>query len=245
MREILLPTYLAKNKVWRDMCTGFDKLLVGVDEASARLRYIRYPYASFKSNVTTQSLQQQQSLTDGVASSVHAQDKQTLMKQVTFVGIPISDSNYVTAQQGLMLFRHASSYWYRKGVGENLTNFLNYALGLSGALSMEPLWTNDYTDFVEEGLLLESDKIQNGGAYYPTTHVGLTVTSAGGGINMPLPKFVQLFNDLSNYNLVLYKIDTTAIEARATMASSAVSADNPLDLPGCACNVIQELTWVF
>lgn len=238
MREILLPQYLAKNPVWRDLCYGIDSLMAGVDEGAIRLRYLRYPYAAFKTKGSTT----QTTLNDGVATSLHAQDKQALMKQVTYVGAPFSDTTNISTTQGLMMLRHASSYWYKKGTGENFSNFLNYILGLQGALTMTPLWTKDYKVFVDEATVAAVDKIQNGGAFYPTTHVSLDISAAAnsaGGLNMPLPKFIQLFNDLSNYTLILHKVSMDLIDSRPVLDSTT------LELPGLAFNVVQEDTWVF
>jgi hypothetical protein len=164
------------------------------------------------------------------------------MKQVTFVGVPFSDTTNISTTQGLMILRHASSYWYRKGSGNNFSNFLNYVLGLQGALSMQPLWTNDYKTFVAESTVAEVDKIQNGGLFYPTTHVSLDISSsanASGGLNMPLPKFIQLFNDLSNYTLILHKVSMDLIDAIPVLDSTT------LEIPGVAFNVVQEDTWLF
>ena len=203
-RSILLPPYM-NNAVWVALADSIDVLLSDVDATTSQLRYIRDPYAVGPKIISSIRFG---SLFD-TSSSEYQQDQQLLLKQLAFVGLPLSDPSFLSLTQLLMLFRHTGQYWYSKGTGA-IIDFLNYTLGSS--LVMTNLWTLDYKTFIPEGspvIGLRLADVSSGvnGTWYPTTHVAIDMgQKASVFSSLSTQQFLQLFNDIFNYNLVLYSL---------------------------------------
>lgn len=206
-RSILLPPYMLNVPLWTQFCDAIDDLMSTTDWTTGQLRSIRDPYAV--------GPRIQQAIADGVlydtSSAEYQQDLNILLKQMAFVGLPMSTPSFMTAAQALLLFRNTGEYWYSKGTAK-LLDLLNFCLGSS--LSMEVLWTEDYVTFVPEstvrlapGAYIPITAL--GGTWYPTTHVDVDLgTLIGVFSGVPLRDFLAFFNEVFNYNLVIRSVST-------------------------------------
>jgi hypothetical protein len=89
------------------------------------------------------------------------------------------------------------------------------------------MWTTDYITFYPEGDPFIGTPIWEGGSWYPTTHVSINWDS--GKFNVPLNNVVSLFNDVSNYNLVLNDISTSIYMWMAPRGSPYTQYPNKVD----------------
>ena len=214
-RSILLPPYL-NTSTWVELTAALDKLFLDTSTATTQLQGVRNPYVV--------GPQIQDAITSGsmfdTGNAQYQQDLQTLLKQLTFNGLPLNNPTYLNSTQALMLFRNLGAYWYSKGTGK-IIDFVNFTMGAS--LTMINLWTHDYQHFIPElvldstsGLMLENPLLLNNkitdpnpdplNTYYPTTHVSMALGGSPAFKNATADEFLQFFNDVFNYNLVLYEI---------------------------------------
>ena len=208
-RSILLPSYL-NTAMWVDLTDSIDQLFLDTDTSTLQLRGVRNPYIV---GPQIQKAVQAGEMFD-VTNSEYQQDLQLLLKQLTFNGLPLNNPTYLTATQALMLFRNIGAYWYSKGTGK-VIDFINFSMGAS--LRMVNLWTEDYKVFEPETLYDDFTGIEtvnpaigksvvDGGTWYPTTHVNMALGSSDAFKGITADEFLQFFNDVFNYNLVLYSI---------------------------------------
>lgn len=236
-RSVLLPPYM-NAPMWSEMTRAIDDLFLDTDTATKQLRGLRDPYMVGPAI--------RKAIDSGVMfDTSHAEyqkDMQTLLNQLTFCGLPLTNPTYLTTTQALMLFRNLGGYWYSKGTGR-IIDFLNFTLGSS--LSMVNLWTNDYVTFepetVDDGTgvlvpnpVLEGKKLGAGGNWYPTTHVTMILGASPAFAGITADVFLQFFNDVFNYNLVLYSItDSSQINGAHTKISMGLYLEvdtNPYDI---------------
>lgn len=213
-RAILLPPYLAAAPLWPALMDSIDKLFEDTDSATKQLRNIRDPYPV---SPLVQSAIDEGTMFDS-DSFEYQQDLSLLLKQLEFVGMPLSNPSYVSTQQALMLFRNAAAYWYMKGTGK-IVDFINFTMGSS--LSMYPMWTNDYVNFYREGDPAIGLSIASGGGWYPTTHVSIDVGPSSVFSGLAFDSFISFFNDIFNYNLVL---DSVVNESTIKITTNDVDA---------------------
>jgi alpha-tubulin suppressor-like RCC1 family protein len=207
-RTQLLPPYLENNPVWTELFDALDTLWAngtlnqaGIDNAINALRYIRYPYI-----LTDAALGK---INEGQMISFEefaAPDRSLLIQQTNLLGLPITNSDLLSDEDYLRLFRNLGMYWFSKGKA-NFIDFLSYCLNTD--FSIINLWTTNYVDFYEEGDPTIGTPIWSGGAWYPTTHVRLSYDAAK-YTDVPTEDLTRLFYDFANYNLVLLSIDQVA-----------------------------------
>lgn len=213
-KSILLPPYL-NNTMWTDLTSAMDQLFLDTETATKQLQGVRNPY------VVGPLIQN--AIASGVmfdiTSSEYQTDLQLLLKQLAFNGLPLNNPSYLSATQALMLFRNIGAYWYSKGTGK-IIDFINFTMGAS--LQMINLWTKDYVSFEPETVydLKTNSEIPNPvidltqtvalgypDGWYPTTHVNMALGTSSVFKNITADEFLQFFNDVFNYNLVLYSIE--------------------------------------
>lgn len=215
-RSILLPPYMLNNSLWSDLCDATDALFQDTDSTTAQLRALRDPFATgpvIRSKVSAGSLYD-------TASAEYQQDLNVLLKQLSFLGMPLTNPGFLQPEQALSLFRHLGEYWFSKGT-PRLIDLLNYTLG--STITMESMWTSDYVTFVPESVVKASPGTYppitgSGGSWYPTTHVTVNLGSSSVFDSLSVNDFVVFFNDLFNYNLVLWQLSadvTVAISSDA------------------------------
>lgn len=221
-RSILLPPYLAVSPVWTSMMDSIDTLFADTDAATSQLRALRDPYPV--------GPEIQTAINNGkffdTSSAEYQQDLSLLIKQLEFVGLPLSNPSYLTQVQALLLFRNAAAYWYSKGTGK-IVDFINFTMG--STLSIHNMWTADYVSFYREGDPAIGTAITtNGGTWYPTTHVSIDIGNSSVFSGLAFISFLSFFNDIFNYNLVLHSV---ANSNSLRILSAPVSVKNPEGSP--------------
>ena len=234
-RSILLPPYLAVSPVWVAMMDSIDTLFESTDTATAQLRALRDPYPVGPAV--------QAAINNGVffdtSSAEYQQDMSLLIKQLEFVGLPLSDPSYLTQAQALLLFRNAAAYWYTKGTGK-IVDFINFTMG--STLVAYNMWTNDYVTFLREGNPAIGVPVTTpGGTWYPTTHVSIDIGNSSVFSGLAFKSFLSFFNDIFNYNLVLHSV---ANSNDLRIVSVPISASNPEGAPAAllSMDVYVEVT---
>lgn len=217
------------------MMDSIDTLFEDTDTATAQLRALRDPYPVGPAI--------QAAINNGTffdtGSAEYQQDLSLLIKQLEFVGLPLSDPSYLTKVQALLLFRNAAAYWYTKGTGK-IVDFINFTMG--STLAIHNMWTNDYVNFYREGDTAIGVPITTtGGSWYPTTHVSIDIGSSSVFSGLAFKSFLSFFNDIFNYNLVLHSV---ANNNSLQILSAPISATNPLGSPTAllSLNVYVEVT---
>ena len=231
-RSILLPPYLASSPVWTALMDSVDTLFADTDSTTAQLRNIRDPYPV---SPLVQKAIQAGTLFD-TSSAEYQQDLSILIKQLEFVGLPLSNPGYLTAPQALLLFRNAAAYWYTKGTGK-IEDFINFTMG--STLRLHNLWTQDYKSFYRESDPAVGLAVTSGGTWYPTTHVSIDIGDSAVFKGVAFRNFISFFNDVFNYNLVLHSVTNSAtlpilslpvaeVSPESTVSPSTVSSNAAL-----------------
>jgi hypothetical protein len=196
----LLPTYM-HEPIWLDLADVIDELFD--DELSGAqkcMQFIRYLY------IPTDAVEQRVEDRLMIDSTMFDVPERTVaINQSNLLGLTISKPSGLSQFDFVNINRNVGLFWYSKGTFDFI-DFLGYCL--NAELSLVSMWTNDYVTFYPEGdpFLSTGTPIWEGGIWYPTTHVSITWDS--GKFNVPLNNVVSLFNDVSNYNLVLNDIST-------------------------------------
>ena len=225
MREVLLPPYLAGNPLWLEFTKAIDTLFSDVDYTTKQLRFLRDAYA-YSSSVAKEKVAKGLMLSS-LDFEYTINDKSYLIKQVSLVGLNLTEASAINEELLLKLFRHLSEYWYNKGTVK-LESFLNFIF--KSSISLKSLWTEDYVNFIEESPLVIANSVYNGGTFYPTTHVALDlglVSPESPLVDISVKDFVTFFNDIANFNLVLYSVTREDI-LPITLDSTV---ENPLITP--------------
>lgn len=191
----LLPPFLESSAAWVDLCNAIDKVLgQEVDYPSLLISKIRDLWIF--SGAAEDKIAAGELFSE---SDVEFFEKEVLVRQLNFLGVPLGNSNSLSALQYSRFHRNISQFWYSKGT-QDFVDFLSYCL--NSRIECRTLWTEDYFNFYEADNPIVGTPVYQGGTWYPTTHVNVGYTaSAFAGIDME--GFVQFFYDVSNYPLVL------------------------------------------
>lgn len=197
-RRNMLPPYLKRNPYFTAYADIVDQFMLNnVDLPTEGLRLIRDPWVS---NPTMEALIQSGQMID--ESQWTLQDRATLVRQANSLGMRLQNAGVVTDKAYQALIRFVGTYWFGKGT-QSFIEFINFCLDVD--LKLTPLWTNDYKAFIPYSDVPSGSTILDGvtNGFYPTTHVAIEVTD----FTTFDPKTVtSLFNDVANYNLVLYAL---------------------------------------
>jgi hypothetical protein len=196
-RSRLLPPYLARNPYFVALTDIIDGMFLDqIDRPTEALRLIRDPWVSNPSIETKVNAGQ---LID--QSEWTLQDREVLVRQVNMLGMRLQNAGVVTNQAYQNIMRFVGTHWFGKGT-YSFIEFINFCLDLD--LSVSPLWTKDYASFVVKADVGGNPTIFDGdpNGFYPTTHVQIEVND----FNFDPATVVSLFNDVANYNLVLYAL---------------------------------------
>jgi hypothetical protein len=198
-RSILLPPYLLFDQYWIDYTDSLDAVLgPAVDEKIDILANIRNMW------VTNPDLENNQ-IANGqlVAFDQWSQpEREILVKQVNLLGMKLQNAGVLSNDAYHTVARFVGQYWFQKGT-QSFIDFINFCL--SSTLTVQKLWTEDYTHFVPEGSATIGSPIWEGGTWYPTTHV--SIVAKGGLSTLDIQTLVSFFYEIANYNLVLQAVD--------------------------------------
>lgn len=194
----LLPDYL-KEPSWLDLADAIDFVFGGsVEPAMKCLEFLRFMYIPSIESEAKAEDRQMLSFTD-----FDLPEKAVAVKQTNLLGLKVTRSSGLNQSDFVTLSRNLGGFWYSKGTFDFI-DFVGYCLNTD--VTLDTLWTNNYVDFYSETDPAVGTKIWDGGSWYPTTHVAISWDS--GKFSVPLNNIVSLFNDVSNYNLVLHDIFT-------------------------------------
>jgi len=196
-KSILLPPYLAINPYFVGYTNAIDEVFGELVDAKLdafhNIRNMWVDSPDVEAKIEAQAM---------VAfEDWGIPEKPLLIKQVNLLGMKLSNSGVITESAYLALSRFVGQYWLEKGKYAAI-DFLNFCL--SQDFTLVKLWTEDYDTFVPEGDARIGIPLWDGGTWYPTTHVSLTVK---GNLEMEPQVLTKFFDDVANYNLVLQSIE--------------------------------------
>jgi copper chaperone CopZ len=114
------------------------------------------------------------------------------IQQANTIGFNYFDSNIFTDDVYDAFVKQAAQFFPEKGTG-TFTSFLGFCL--NAVLDMASLWSEDhklfYTDS-EVASLVGFNEVYEGGTYYPTPHIELTI-DAESSSTVSIDKLVELF----------------------------------------------------
>jgi hypothetical protein len=198
-RSILLPPYLAVNSFYSEYTDAIDSVFeTNVDiktEIVAGLRNMWVTSPGLENNEIANS--------QLIEYDSWAQPERSLLvSQVNALGMKLQNAGVISNDSYQAIARWVGMYWFGKGT-ESFIEFINYSL--SSFLTVTPMWTQDYVNFVPAGSSLIGTPIWEGGTWYPTTTVEII---ANGGLGtLDINTLVSFFYEIANYNLVLYAVD--------------------------------------
>lgn len=198
-RSILLPPYMLFDQYWIDYTDSLDAVLgPTVDEKIDILANIRNMW------VTNPELENDQiANAQLIAFDQWSQpEREILVKQVNLLGMKLQNAGVLSNNAYHTVARFVGQYWFQKGT-QSFIDFINFCL--SSTLTVQKLWTQDYSTFVPEGSAAIGTPIWEGGTWYPTTHV--SIVAKGGLSTLDIQTLVSFFYEIANYNLVLQAID--------------------------------------
>lgn len=209
-RTVLLPPYLLSNDYYVEYAEALDTVLgPAVDEKIEIIKNLRNMW------VTDPSLAQNYIYADPTGYDDQNRpivpmipfeawpqfEREIMVKQVNALGMKLQSAGLITDDQYQIISRWVGQYWFGKGT-QSFINFINYCL--SSSLTVQRLWTEDYTNFYADGDSTIGTPIWEGGTWYPTSHV--TITAAGGLQTIDPTSLVTFFYEIANYNLVLQSL---------------------------------------
>lgn len=197
--KTLLPGYLKETSFFTDLFDSVDKVfddkVYGAANAVKNLR-----------NMWVSNPELEQKIIDGDSmislDDWTIPDKNTVVKQLGLLGLQLGKSASLFSTHNYLAFcRFIGQYWFEKGTA-NFMDFINFCCGTQYEISN--LWTKDYINFYKEGDSEIGTPVWEGGEWYPTTHISFVSID---NYNSDITLLSVLFNEISNYNLVLKSVE--------------------------------------
>lgn len=197
--KTILPAYLRNTRFFADFFDAADQVFdAKVYNSINSLKNIR--------NMWMSNPELEQKIIDG-NSMLKLDDwtipeQSTVVNQLNTLGLKLGESaGLFTTQNYLAFCRFIGQYWYEKGTS-NFMDFVNFCCGTQYEITN--LWTTDYQHFYKEGDEAIGTPVWEGGEWYPTTHVSFVSTN---NYDADITLLAVLFDEISNYNLVLDSIE--------------------------------------
>jgi hypothetical protein len=231
-RRNLLPPYM-QVPVWQELADSVDEVWgASVDaqiNAFGRIRETILTNSNVESDVQARHLIDE--------AKYDTFDPNTEMLRLNLLGLPLTAPGFLSTEDLSRLNKNVGLFWYSKGLG-NFIDFIGYCLNV--AAGMQNLWTEDYINFLPEGDPGVGTPIwESGGTWYPTTHVQIKFDPSK-YINFPAAAMVQLFYDVSNYNLILHAmISDTSIPITGPQVVMGLVSQNIQVFPGNVMPIVQ------
>ncbi len=197
-RRNLLPAYLSQQ-AWVDLCDAIDHVFADrVDTPIENLGKLRQQWLF---NDTVLEKIDNAQLID--YSDLDQFETNVLVKQVNLLGYNIRDPRGIPPEVLSRMVQQLALFWYSKGKS-SLVDFLGYVFGTE--VIMTRMWTQDYVQFYPEGDAAIGDPLWKEGPWYPTTHTTVEIDLLTLPASVSVETFSTVFNDISNYPLVLLYI---------------------------------------
>ena len=194
-RSILLPPYLLSNPYYSGLTDAMDAVFGPlVDQKIDAIQQIRNPWIT---NPAQETIISSGEMVDQSAWTLP--ERAILAKQANLLGMKLHNAGVITDIAYQNIVRYVGEYWFYKGT-YNFIEFICFCLDVD--VTMISLWTQDYVNFVPQ--VSAGTPVWEGGAWYPTTHVNLEVTSFEG---LDVATLASFFYEIANFNLVLNAID--------------------------------------
>ena len=172
VRSKLLPPYLEDSQAWTDLADAIDAVFgPKIDTPTQQLSRLRDTW------ILTAETEAKVANDSSIIASTdfESTERNILIRQANMLGFNFADSDLLTDSDYQRIVRSIAKYWYGKGTPD-LANFLGFVL--DSVMTISPLWSTTaavdygkYGAFKSEAEVLTSEKIWNGGTWYPTTHV--------------------------------------------------------------------------
>jgi hypothetical protein len=197
--KTILPAYIRNTKFFADFFDAIDQVFDSkVYSAINSVKNIRNMWMS--NPALEQKIIDSEELIKLTDWTIPEQA--TVVNQLNLLGLRLGETaGLFTTQNYLAFCRFIGQYWFEKGTA-NFMDFVNFCCGTQYELTN--LWTKDYQHFYKEGDEEIGTPIWEGGEWYPTTHVSFVSTNNYGA---DVQLLAVLFNEISNYNLVLDTIE--------------------------------------
>lgn len=203
-RKKLLPPYLEDFEVWQQLIESIDEVAKpAIDDPTAWLSQLRYLYIEASTAAEKITSNEMLSLAD-----FEVPEKEILIKQANQMGFEFKDSDLITTEDYQRIVRNLALFWYSKG-RPDFVDFLGFVLNT--VIKIKTMWSNNAASYDSYGTMLpEGDSgigspIDQGGDWYPTTHVQLTFDP----FSFQTPSFqkiINLFYAIANFNLVIHSL---------------------------------------
>ncbi len=194
----LLPNYLRSEDIWSDLADGIDHVFGDINLSMKALQNLRNVFIM---NETVGDKVERGEMVE--FADFDYLDPQTTLNQISHLGLQVSQPSGLPDNIVRQLSRNIGGYWFSKGTS-SFAEFLGFCL--NAPVTVSNTWTQDYSSFFPEGdPVIGTPVWENGGTWYPTTHVMLGIDT-NSMRDASLSSFVNLFNDIANYNLVLQSI---------------------------------------
>lgn len=204
-RKQFLPEYLERNQLWIDLLNAMDTVFgsstVGIDQGILDLDMLRKPIDTADNLFEVNSA-------DGKLTNigqVRTLERALTVQLANYLGFAFKTSNVLLAEDYTRIASNLGQYYATTKGTPGWQNF--FAFCLNAIFEVKALWTQDYVTFVEE-LDAGTPVWEDGGTWYPTTHVRLRYEST-------LTSFLTedtiraFFFYFANINLILESIDIT------------------------------------
>ena len=197
--QFLMPPYLQANPYYTDYADSidevFDDLVYSKFEVLKNIRNVWIGNPELENKILDNEVLQHSDWT--------IDEWQTLIKKCNLLGLKITQAGSIPAAAYLAISRFLGQYWREKGK-EAAIDFISFCLGVD--LELIQLWTEDYRAFYSKEDNVIGTPVWEGGTWYPTSHVAIRANT-GLPAHIDIQELASLFNDISNYNLVLWSID--------------------------------------
>ena len=204
MRDRLLPPNYSDLAVWKDLADAIDAVFKArIDNPQKLFPLLRdifpYRYAEWGQTLPTGLFDK---------TNLYPFPKEEYILVNNLLGFSFSNSLF-DREDFQALSSNVSHYYAQKG-SENFMDFFGYCLGAQ--FDAKVLWTDNYTDFYQEGDPLIGLPIYSGGTWYPTSTVDLVYDFIKFGIFSPY-EVTDFFYYVAPLNLVLRRVifDSTII----------------------------------
>lgn len=194
----LLPVYLANEPRWVDLCDAIQNTFASqVDPGKTTLKNIRNIY------VLSDTVREKIAASQCISPDDYLMpDSDLSIKQANLLGLRLSNPDGILPELLPNLNRNIGTFWFSKGL-KDFADFVAYVFNTPVTISN--MWTENYIYFIPEGNPAIGTPIWEGGTWYPTTHVSINYTE-NGSHPLPIQAVVNIWLDISNYNLVLHGI---------------------------------------
>lgn len=227
-RSTLLPPYLMINDYFVEYTNSIDAVYGPlVDSKAAIISGIRNMWVQ---NPDTEAHIQDATIIPNDAWSMP--ERAIVVQQVNLLGMKLQNAGVVSDDAYQTISRFVGQYWFGKGT-YGFIDFINYCL--SSNLIVQNLWTEDYQSFFPEGDPVIGTPVWEGGTWYPTTHVLISVVDGLGTLD--ITTLQSFFYEIANYNLVLQAVDSVY-----NVPIVAHQADDAASIVALALYVDTEIT---